>query len=81
MTLDSPGVVVWDTSVVPNVLGLRAHYTEVEPTRVLPGMAQNSVRVLIPDASATPRGFHDVTIVDMAGETGPPVSMREMSNF
>ena len=60
MTLESPGVIELDTSVVPNVL-----YENAELTRVLPGRAQNSACVLVPDARATPRGFHDVTLVDM----------------
>ena len=30
---------------------------------------------------ATPRGFHNVTLVDLTGETGPTVSMEEMSNL
>ena len=71
VTLDSPGVVVLDTSHVPDVLGLRACNADAELTRVLPGSAQNSVRVLIPDVNAAPSGFYDVTLVDMAGETGP----------
>ena len=33
--------------------------------RELPGRAQNSACVLVPDARAMPRGFHDVTLVDM----------------
>ena len=70
-----------DTSVIPDVLGLRVRYPNAEPTRVLPGRAQNSVHVLVPDARATPWGFHDVTLVDMTGETGPTVSMEEMSNL
>ena len=43
VNLESPGVVELDTSVVPDVLGLRALYDDAEPIRVLPGMAQNSV--------------------------------------
>ena len=78
VNLDSPGVVKLDTSVVSDVLGLRAHYQNARPTRVLPGRAQNSVCVLIPDVHAVPRGFHDVTLVDMAGETGPEVLKEEM---
>ena len=81
VTLDLSGVVVLDTSVVPNVLGMRARYPDAELTRVLPGRAKNSVRVLIPDARATPRGFHDDTLVDMTGETGPTVSVGEMCNL
>ena len=34
-------------------------------TWVLPGRAQNSVRVLIPDDRVAPWGFHDATLVDM----------------
>ena len=75
MTLDSPEVVVLDTSVVQDVLGLKVRYPDAEPTRVLPGRIQNSVCVLVPDARATPRGFHDVTLVDMTRETGLTVSM------
>ena len=81
VTLDSPEVVALDTSVVPDVLGLRARYPDAKSTRVLPGRAQNSVRMLVLDARATPRGFHDVTLVDMTGETGPTVSMGEMSKL
>ena len=79
VTLDSPGTVELDTSVVPDVLGLRVHYQNTEPTRVLPGRAQNSVCVLVPDDRATARGFHDVTLVDMTSETGPTVSIEVMS--
>ena len=76
MTLDSPGVVVLDTSVVPDVISLR-HVM----TRVLPGRAQNRVRVLIPDDRMVPWGFHDVTLVDMAGATGPCVSKEDLSSL
>ena len=41
MNLESPGVV--DTSVVQDILGLRALYEDAEPSRVLSGKAQNSV--------------------------------------
>ena len=37
MTLDSPGVVVLDTSRVPDVLGLKTRNADAEPERVLPG--------------------------------------------
>ena len=50
MILDSPGVVVVDTSRVPDILGLRTHNTDAEPVRVLPGRALDCVQVLIPDA-------------------------------
>ena len=81
VTLDSLGVVVLDTSAVPDVIGLRARNNDAEPTRVLPGRAQNSVRVLIPDDRAAPWGFNDATLVDMAGATGPSVSKDELSSL
>ena len=74
--LESQGVVELDTSVVPDVLGLRALYEDAEPTRVLPGRVQNSVQVLVSDARAKPLGFHDMTNV-----SGPAVSMADMSHL
>ena len=50
---ESPGVVKLDTSVVPDVLGLRAFYDDAKSVQVLPGRAQN--RVLVPDARAKPQ--------------------------
>ena len=79
--LESPGVVEFDTSVVPDVLGLRAFYDDAEPVRVLPGSAQNSVRVLVPDARAKHQGFHDVTLQDITIVTGPAVSTAEMCDL
>ena len=76
-----PGVVELDTSVVPDVLGMRVHYEDAELTRVLPGRAQKSVRVLVPDARAKPRGFHDVTLVDMTNVAGPAVLTADMSHL
>ena len=83
VNLESPGVVELDTSVVPDVLGLRALYEDAELTRVLPGRAQNSVRVLVPDARSKPRGFHDVTLVtvDMTNVSSPAVLMADMSHL
>ena len=54
MTLDSLGVVVLDTSAVPDFIGLQARNNDAEPTWVLPGRAQSSVRVLMPDDRAAP---------------------------
>ena len=67
VNLESTGVVELDTAVVPDVLGLRAHYEDAKSTRVLPGRARNSVQILVPNTNATPRGFHDITLVDMTG--------------
>ena len=79
--LNHAGAVVLDTSAIPDVIRLRARDNDAEPTQVLPGRAQNStsVWVLIPDDRAAPWGFHDVTLVDMAGATGPSVSREELS--
>ena len=81
VNLESTGVVELDTAVVPDVLGLRAHYEDAKPTRVLPGRARNSVQILVPNTNATPRGFHDITLVDMTGVSVPTVSMGEVSNL
>ena len=78
MTLDSPGVVVLDTSCVPDVLGLRTCDADAAPVQVLPGRALDCVQVLIPDANAVDSGFHDVTLVDMADAVGPPVSVGHL---
>ena len=81
VTFDSQGVVELDTLVVSDVLGLWVRYQNAGLTRVLPRRDQNSVCVLVPDARAVPRGFHDVTLVNMAGETGPEVPMEDMYNL
>ena len=81
MNLESSGVVELDTSVVPDVLGVRALYEDAEPTRVLPGRAQNSVQVVVPDARAQPRRFHDMMLVDMSNVSGPAVSTADMSHL
>ena len=78
MTLDTPGVVVLDTSHVPDVLDFRTHNADAELVRVLPGRAQNSVRVLIPDAKVVTSGFHDANLVDMAAATGPAISVGDL---
>ena len=79
--LESPGVVKLDTSVVPDVLGLRAFYDDAESVWVLPGRAQNSVRVLVPDARVQAQGFHDMKLQDMTNVTGPAVSTVEMCDL
>ena len=43
VTLDSPGVVVLDTTCVPDVLGLRTRYDDAETVRILQGKARESV--------------------------------------
>ena len=69
--LDSPGVVTLDTSVVLGVLRLREFYDDAEPVRVLPGMAENIIRILVPDDRVEPLGFHDILLEDMATEISP----------
>ena len=65
----------------PRTRPLQARNDCAEPTRVLPGRAQNSVWALIPDNRAAPWGFHDVTLVDMAGATGPSISNEDLSSL
>ena len=52
--LNSPGVVVLDTTVVPDVIGLHAFHEEAALVRVLPGASLNIVRILIPNDRAEP---------------------------
>ena len=67
-----------DTSVVPDVLGLKAFYNDAEPVWVLPSRAENNVGVLFPDARAEPRGFHNISLEDMTTEFGPAVSTADL---
>ena len=76
--LESSGVVKLDTSVVPHVLGLKAFYDDAELVRVLPGRAENVVRVLVPDARAEPRGFHNILLEDRTTEFGPAVLTADL---
>ena len=71
VNLESSGVVKLDTSVVPDVLGLKALYDDAEPVRVLPCRAENVVRVLVPDARPEPRGFHDISLEDLTNRVWP----------
>ena len=63
--LTSPGVVVLDTTVVPDVVGLHAFDDKAVLVRVLPGDCPNIVRVLVPDDRAVLRGFHDLLLEDL----------------
>ena len=65
MGLDMLGVVDLDMSIMPDVFG-RGTFNHREPVaRVLPGDFSNKVRLLVPDATATPVGFHDVMIENL----------------
>ena len=79
--LNSPGVVVLDTTVVPDVLGLHAFNEEAALVRVLPGASPNIVRVLVPDDLAEPRGFHDILIEDMSAMIVPPASVGDLTEL
>ena len=67
MDLTSPGVVVLDTTVVPDVVDLPAFDDRAPVVRVLPGDFGNTVQVLVPDIRAEPRGFHDLLIENLSG--------------
>ena len=77
VTLDSPGVIVLDTTCDPDVLGVRTRYADAETVRVMHGRARESVRVLIPDTNVADRGFDDVTLLDMAEAIGPAVHVGD----
>ena len=81
VTLDSPGVMMLDTAVVPDVLGFWVRYEDAAAVGVLPGRVQNSVQLLIPDAIAEPRGLHYVTLVNFTNQTGSSIPMSEMANL
>ena len=70
-----------ESPVDPDVLDMRALYEDAKLTQVLSGRAQNSVRVLVPDARAKLLRFHEVTLVDMTNVSSPAVSTADMSNL
>ena len=66
--LSSLGVVDLDTSIAPDVFGLRAFDPPPPPepiSRMLPGKTQHNLRVLVPDAAASPVNFHDIVLEDL----------------
>ena len=60
--LTTLGVVDLDTFSMPDVFGLRAFDSWEPVVQVLPGEFGNTVRVLVPDATVMPVGFHDVML-------------------
>ena len=60
--LTTLGVVTLDTTIVPDVFCLHAFDNRDPVVRVLVGAFSNMVRVLVPDAAATPVGFHDILV-------------------
>ena len=69
-----------DTSVVPDVVGLKAFYANTELVRVLPGMAEKIILVLVLDDRVEPRRFHDILLEDMTTEIVTATSSRDMNN-
>ena len=53
-------------------------YDDAEPVRVLPGRAENIVRVLVPDARAEPRGCHHILLENLMTEIAPAVSTADL---
>ena len=76
--LDSPGVFELDTTVIPDVLGFRALVHDAAPVRGMRGRTDGSDRVLIPNAKEFDRGFHDVTLLDMADAVKPVVPVGDL---
>ena len=54
-----------DTSIVPDVFGLRAFDPRESISRMLPGQFPSALRVLVPDAAASPLNFHDIVLEDL----------------
>ena len=60
------GVVDLDTSIIPDVFGLWAFDSREPITRMLPVQFRNALRVLVPDAAASPVNFHDVVLENLS---------------
>ena len=67
VTLSSLSVVDLDPAILPDVFGLRAFDSRELLTCVLPGQFNKFIRVLVPDAAATPMEFHDIILEDLVG--------------
>ena len=65
MGLSSLGVVDLDTSIAPDVFGLRAFDPRKPICRMLPGETPYNLRVLVLDAAASPVNFHDIVLEDL----------------
>ena len=57
MGLQTLGVVDLDTSIMPNVFGLRPLDRSEPVVQVLPGDFSNTIRMLVPDVAATSVAF------------------------
>ena len=64
--LTTLGVVDLNTSIMPDVFGLRAFDSREPVARILPGDFANTICMLVPDATAAPIGFHDVMLENLA---------------
>ena len=64
--LSTLGVVDMDASLMLDVFGLLAFDSQEPVVWVLPGEFGNSIRVLVPDATAMTTGFHDVLLENLA---------------
>ena len=65
MGLSSLGVVDLDTSIVPDVFGRLAFDPREPISWMLLGETQHNLRVLVPDAAASPVNFHDIVLEDI----------------
>ena len=66
VSFSSMGVVDLDTSIVPDVFGLRAFDSENPITRMFPRQFRNELRLLIPDSEIASELFHDIVITDLS---------------
>ena len=79
--LHLPGVVVLDTTVVPDVLGLNAFRGDDELVQVLPGASPDTIWILVPDERVEPRGFHDILLEDMKAMSVRPAAAVDMTEM
>ena len=65
-SLSSMGVVDLDTSIVPDVFGLREFDSESPITQMLPAQFWNELRLLTPDSGIASETLHDIVITDLS---------------
>ena len=77
--MDSPDLI--SLGPFPDKVGLFGRRSEAAMSRIMKGRDCRSVRFVVPDARLVDRGFHDVTIVDMADDREPTVVLKDMTRL
>ena len=65
----------------PDKVGLFGRRKEAAMSRIMKGRDCRSVRFVVPDGRLVDRGFHDVTVVDMAEEREPTIVLQDMTRL